>query len=109
MLGLLYNEIGDAVKAMSYLEKAITKQPPNMNAFYNYGLMLQQQNKFEKSIEVAKKGLALSQNNERLLYVQLLGEVNIKSSNAINTCSILLQIDPNNQNYVQIMGSLQNK
>lgn len=107
MLGLLYNETGDSAKALRYLGETITKQPPNMNAFYNYALMLQKNNANKKSVDVAKKGLALFQNNERLLYVKLLGEINIKSSNAINTCAVLLRIAPNNQNYIQIMASLQ--
>ncbi|MCK5815572.1 MAG: tetratricopeptide repeat protein [Flavobacteriaceae bacterium] len=109
MLGLLYNEIGTPEKALEYLSKSVTKQPANINAFYNYALMLQKKGENKKSIEIAEKGLLIFSNNERLLYVKLLGEINIKNRNAIETCNQLIQIAPNNQNYQQIMLTLRDK
>ena len=48
MLGLLYNETGKAQKSMEYLEMACSKEPININAFYNYALKLQEVGSNEK-------------------------------------------------------------
>jgi len=43
-----------------------------------------------------------------MLYVKLLSEINLNQPNeAMNTCRILLQISPNNNNYLQIFQRLQ--
>lgn len=107
MLGLLYNETGDTQKSMKFMEQSLNKQPVNPNAFYNYALMLQQENDFKKSLEILSDGLVQMPNNERLLYVKLIAEMNLKDANARNTCELLLRIDPNNQNYQQIYTQLQ--
>jgi|TARA_B110000305_G_C19462871_1_gene655774 tetratricopeptide (TPR) repeat protein len=106
MLGLLYNETGDREKSLEYLSNTIGKEPANMNAYYNYALMLQQEGRNVESIKVVENGLQLFVNNERLLYVQLLGEINTKNNNALNTCSLLLQLAPNNQDYQKIYRDL---
>ncbi len=107
MLGLLYNEIEQPTKALAYMSKAVGKEPANLNAFYNYALLLQQKGNYNESLKITKKGNSIFYNDERLLYVQLIAELNTKNSNAINTCSQLLKIAPNNQNYQQIFANLQ--
>jgi len=108
MLGLLYNETGNNKKAMDYLKSATEKEPANMNAFYNYALKLQQESENIASIKVINKGLNIFFNNERLLYVKLIGEINLKQiSNAKNTCNLLIEMAPNNSNYRQILTSLE--
>ena len=108
MLGLLYYETNRKDKALEYLETACNKEPPNESAFYNYALMLQQLNKNNEALTVLKKALNSFSNNERLLYVKLLSEINLNRLNdAINTCRILLQISPNDSNYLQIFQRLQ--
>ena len=107
MLGLLYNEIGNNIKAMDYLKLATQKVPVNINAFYNYALKLQQNKKDAESIIIVNKGLKIFTNNERLLYVKLIGETNLKQiEKAKQTCNLLINIAPNNTDYKQILNSL---
>ncbi len=107
MLGLLFNEIGDTKKALKYLAKACDKKPVNIRAFYNYALKLQAENLNQKSIETINKALAIFPQNENLLYVKLIGEMNLKQHiDAYKTCSELIQLAPNNANYKQILESL---
>jgi tetratricopeptide (TPR) repeat protein len=108
MLGLLYHETNRKDKALEYLEKACNKEPANANASYNYALMLQQENRNSEALVILDKALKTSPGDERLLYVKLLGEINLNQLNeAMNTCRILLQISPNNNNYLQIFQRLQ--
>jgi len=108
MLGLLYSEMGDVEKSMHYLKLATEKQPVNINAFYNYMVLLQQNNLFKESIEVAQKALALSADNERILYVKMLGEMNMKNyESALETAYLLVQINPENKDYQQAFINLQ--
>ncbi len=108
MLGLLYNETGEVKKALEFLSKAILKDPPNINAYSNYALLLQQQASNEASIEVINKGLKQFPLEEKLLYIKLLGELNLQLRyEAIETTGILLQLNPNNTDYLQIMKQLQ--
>ncbi|AUP78073.1 hypothetical protein C1H87_04830 [Flavivirga eckloniae] len=107
MLGLLFNEVGDTKNALKYLAEACNKKPANIRAFYNYALKLQAENLNQKSVEVINKALAIFPNNENLLYVRLIGEINLKQDiEAYNTCSQLIKLAPNNANYKQILESL---
>ena len=107
MLGLMYNEKGNDKKAMDYLKLATEKESATMNAFYNYALKLQQAGENEASLKIIEKGLIKFINNERLLYARLIAEINLKQKlNAKRTCNLLIQIDPNNSNYRQIMANL---
>lgn len=108
MLGLLYNEIGAGEKAMQYLELATKKEPRNSNAFYNYALLLQKAGNNKKSVEVINAGLKFFPETERLLYIKLLGELNLElNSQAKETCLKLLNIAPTNANYLNILRSLE--
>ncbi len=107
MLGLLYNETGNTEKALLYLSKATSLDPPNQNAFYNYALLLQQQKNNKASIEITNKGLALFPFDERLLYVKLLGQLNLNLRyEALETLEILIQLNPNNGDYRQLKNQL---
>ena len=110
MLGLLYNETGNIENAKKYLKTATTKQPANPNAFYNYALILQGEGKLKSSIEGINEGLKVFPNNERLLYIKLLAYLNLKDKvNAISVSQLLIQINPNNQDYINIYQSLINE
>ncbi|MFB9056442.1 tetratricopeptide repeat protein [Mariniflexile ostreae] len=107
MLGLLYNELGDSKNALKYLGEASNKKPENIRAYYNYALKLQAEGMYKKSVEVLNKALTIFHDNENLLYVKLLGEINLKDDHsAYNTGRKLLEIAPNNANYQQIFQSL---
>lgn len=108
MLGLLYNEIGAADKAMEYLELATKKEPRNSSTFYNYALMLQNSGNNNKSLQIINSGLEFFPETERLLYIKLLGELNLKlNTQAKATCLKLLNIAPTNANYLNILRSLE--
>jgi len=107
MLGLLYNETGQIIKALEYLATACEKVPLNINAFYNYALLLQKENKNNESIEVIERALKSFPKNEKLLYVRLIGEINLKHlDKAIETCHLLIALNPNNVNYLKILDDL---
>lgn len=107
MLGLLYSETGNN-KSLEYFASACDKEPANMKAFYNYALKLQKEDNNKESIEVTNKGLKLFTNNELLLYVKLIGQINLnKVSNAKATCTLLIKNYPSNENYRQILQNLE--
>jgi tetratricopeptide (TPR) repeat protein len=107
MLGLLYHESGNTPKALDYLKTACNKKPPNFKAFYNYALLLQRAGENQTSIQVMDQGLILFPNDEQLLYVKLLGLLNLdQKGEAKAVCEILLKIAPGKEQYRQIMTQL---
>ena len=69
--------------------------------------MIQQGGKNKESIKEANKALKLAPNNERILYVKLIGLMNMNNLyEASETCIKLIQINPENQNYQQILGNI---
>jgi tetratricopeptide (TPR) repeat protein len=107
MLGLLYNEVGKPKQAIQYLKLATEKEPLNINAFYNYILMLQNEGKNELSVNIANNALTLAPQNERILYVKTIGLLNLnKFKEAKQTCLLLIQVNPTNINYQQLLGNI---
>jgi len=108
MLGLLYHELGKTEKALEYLKKACEKKPPILRAYYNYALLLQKELKYNKSLKVINKALLDFPMDEDLLYVKLLGEMKSNRKDAaLQTCRLLLQINPGNENYKKIYKDLE--
>ncbi len=104
MLGLLYNETGKIEKAVSFLEEACERDPANIRAFYNYALILQKTGDLKKSVQVIDRALMSVPNNEQLLYVKLVGQMNGNDyHSAKETCSTLISIAPQNNDYRQAM------
>jgi tetratricopeptide (TPR) repeat protein len=109
MLGLLYNEIGNIEKAKKYLLIASSKEPVNINAFYNYSLLLQNEGALIESIDFLNKAIVRFPNSERLLYAKLIALLNSQQySQAFETCSKLIEIAPENQEYRRIINQLGN-
>jgi len=107
MLGLAYNELGDAGEAKKYLLASTVKDPDNENAFYNYSLILQNEGSLNESIVFLNKALLRFPNSERLLYAKLVPLLNTQQlREAYFTCSKLIEIAPQNQDYRQIMDML---
>ena len=78
-----------------------------MNAFYNYALKLQEIGSNEKSLTIVDKALNSMPSNERLLYVKLIGLINLnRTSEAFIICQTLVRIAPNNPSYQQLLGQL---
>ena len=70
--------------------------------------MLQQENRNSEALVILDKALKTFPYDERLLYIKLLGEINSNQVNsALNTCRLLLQINPNNRDYQSILQRLQ--
>ena len=107
MLGLLYNEIGDQQKSLSYLKMACEKEPKIVRAFYNYALKLQEQQQFAESIAVIDEGLTHFISDENLMYVKLIGLMKLNNNSAaLALVNRLLQMAPNNPNYINIRRNL---
>jgi len=107
MLALLYNETGNTKKALEFSHKACEKETVSSSVFYNYALLLQKEKHFKESILAIDKGLVLFPNSEKLLYVKLLGQLNLKlTKEASATCLKLIEIAPNNLNYKQILKNI---
>lgn len=107
MLGLLYNEAENTRKALIYLSKACDREPVNIRAYYNYALVLQKTGQNEKSIMIIDRALGLVPDNEEFLYVKLIGQLNSSQYDAsYSTCLKLIEINPRNDNYQQILNRL---
>ncbi|MFY0686714.1 MAG: tetratricopeptide repeat protein [Cyclobacteriaceae bacterium] len=110
MLGLLYNEIQDAERAVEYLGLACEKDPQNIRAFYNFALILQQTDDNERSLEIIEQAIETAGQNEQLLYVKLLGQMNLEDYDSAGlTCALLMRLAPQNQDYAQIMQMIRGK
>ena len=109
LLGLLYNELSEPQKSLSYLKMACKKEPKNQRAFYNYALKLQEQMLLEDSIKVIENGLLFFKLDEGLLYLKLIALLKLnRSSEAFTLVKQLLEISPNNTNYQNILNNLSN-
>lgn len=107
MLSLLNNEKNKNEEAMHYMKIACSKKTTNYKPFYNYALMLQAINDIKNSIIIIDKGLQVYPNNEQLLYVKLTTQLNQKDyQEARQSVNTLLEINPNNQTYLQISQQL---
>jgi tetratricopeptide (TPR) repeat protein len=109
MLGLAYNEMGKIEDSKKYLLEACKIEPDNVNAIYNYSIILQKENDFAGSIKFLNTAIKRFPDNERLLYAKLSALLNTRQlREAYTTCSKLIQIAPENQEYRQIMNMLNN-
>ena len=89
------------------MQKSCSKNPPNLRAFYNYALLLQQEKSNQSSVDILNKGLEIFPENEQLLYVKLLGEMKLdQKKEALKTCQLLLKISPDNTEYRQVLQRL---
>jgi tetratricopeptide (TPR) repeat protein len=110
MLGLAYNEMGKPNESKKYLLQASLKDPNNINAIYNYSLLLQKENAFIESIKFLNTAINRFPDNERLLYAKLSALLNTgQFKESYLTCSKLMEIAPQNQEYVKIMEMLNNQ
>jgi len=108
MLGLLYNEIGKPTQSVQYLEKACMKNPKISRAFYNLALQYQNMQQLDKSKDIINQGLKEFADDENLLYLKLLNELNNKNfQQAEKTCIKLIEINPHNKNYPEILQKIQ--
>lgn len=110
MLGLLYNETGESGKSLSYLSGACDREPFLVRAHYNYALKLQELKKYSEADVILDKALAEVPANASLLYVKLLGTMEMgNNQQAIKLAERLVALDPQNQRYKQILTDLKNK
>jgi tetratricopeptide (TPR) repeat protein len=87
---------------------ACDKQPVLPRAFYNYALKLYQTERYKATVETAAKGLEIVPDDESLLYVKLLGLIKLgKTTEASQVVLRLIQINPDNPDYKNIMMQIQ--
>ena len=61
MLGIIYNQIKNYKKAVTYVENAIILNPEFSNAYNNMGVIKKTRGKFDKAIQFFNKELKLIQ------------------------------------------------
>ncbi|MCS6991162.1 MAG: tetratricopeptide repeat protein [Chitinophagales bacterium] len=106
-LALLYVELMDFAKAEEHFERA-SRVSANPRVFYNYGLFLEQQQKFSKAEQMYRRGLALAPDNVDLNYVMALFYYKQKrNKEALPYALKLLELMPQNSAYRELVQQLQ--
>ncbi len=110
MLGLFYNEQKNVKQAIENLELACRYDFTNRRAYYNYVLLLHNDKQHEKVISIALASRVLHSQFPEMEYIKLLSEIELgKIEEAKKTCARLIQLDPDNAQYQQIMLQLSQK
>lgn len=107
-LGLLFAEQNKMLEAVDYLRQATERIDYNDRVPYNYGLILQRLGKRDEAELAFKKGLNINPNSESNLYA--LGYLYVEQNRfkeASPVLKMLLQLDPNNQQYQQLNNAVQ--
>lgn len=60
-MGTLYGLKGDLIACIKYLNKAVSKDPRFVDAYYNLGVALERQNKLSEALGMFKKAMELDQ------------------------------------------------
>ena len=107
-LALLLAETGRNQEAIQQLEKAIVYMPENLRIYYNLSLLYDSINEPEKAKKIILIGLKIAPTNEELLYTlayfySKYGEI----ERAKEIGAQLVQMHPNNTNYVAFLQQLQ--
>lgn len=106
-LGLLYYEMQNIPGALTSFEKAVRLGSGNPCVYYNYGLLLQQQNKLKEAEKILLTGYSLhpaaSDINYALAYLYLQEKLPQK---ALTHAKVLRQADPSNPNYQELFRAL---
>lgn len=103
-LGLLYAEINKTDSAIFYLNECTRINTQNVGAYYNKGLLYQQQKQFAKAERSFLEGLKNNVDNERLLYATAYLYLKLeKKMQARQYAEKLVKMYPNRQEYLQLL------
>ena len=93
-----------ADSAIIFLEKSIEKNLQNAAAYYNLGLLYQQQNQAAKAESTFLKGLKNIPGNERLLYASAYFYLQEKNREQANRYALELnRLFPGRQEYIRLL------
>ncbi|WP_109830700.1 tetratricopeptide repeat protein [Reichenbachiella versicolor] len=107
MMGLLLNETGETTEALNNLKIAFQKETNNYRIAYNYALLLHQNKHYSEAIKVVEEASLKFGLVEDLTYVKLIALMESgQTVKARKVCQQLLQINPSQQGYQQIMEQL---
>ncbi|OEJ98820.1 hypothetical protein A8C32_06435 [Flavivirga aquatica] len=107
---LLLGELNRDEEAIIQMNLAIKHMPDNIKLYYNLSLLYNKIKDLKKAKEAALVGLKQAPQNDSLLYV--LAFVYYKGNQiekAVNTASRLVQLYPNNSQYVTFLNQLKAK
>ena len=107
MMGLLLHETGEINEALAYLKLAFEKETTNHRIAYNYALLLHQNKRYREAIKTIEEASLRFGVIEDLLYIKLLAlKESSQNQKALEVCMQLINIDPNNAAYKQILEEL---
>jgi tetratricopeptide (TPR) repeat protein len=68
-LALEYHKLGEALKAISIIEKLLDRNPSYLGGYYQLGKWYEEQQEMQKAGEIFEKGIAVAkqQNNRKAL------------------------------------------
>ncbi|TNJ43160.1 tetratricopeptide repeat protein [Tamlana fucoidanivorans] len=104
---LLLAELNRYDEAIAQMKLAIDRMPNNIRLYYNLSLLYDKSNDLKNAEKYAALGLKKAPQNESLLY--MLAYVYSKSGDiqkATNVCETLVNLYPNNSNYVTFYNQL---
>lgn len=106
-LGLLHYEMRDLASSFGNFEKAIKLNSQNPGLYYNYGLMLQQQNRNKEAENILLKGYSISPQAINLNYALTYFYVSQNNPHKARPYAQMLKAnDPNNPDYQQLFRSI---
>ncbi|MGY6649283.1 tetratricopeptide repeat protein [Wenyingzhuangia sp. IMCC45574] len=105
--GLLLNELGKPKEAILQLKEALRLLPNNDRIAYNLSLLYFQNQQAKNATSVLKKQLKTSSENTDLIYLlAYIYHQNKQTNLAKEQASRLLELQPNNQQYIQFYQAL---
>ncbi len=109
-LGLLYAELNRIDDAIEQMKNAIDRMPENTRAYYNLSLLYDKKQDSKSAEKELIKGLEIDATNESLLYALAYHYSNTnQTEKAINTLNRLIELYPNNSQYIGFLNNLKSK
>ena len=107
-LALAWNEMGDSAKAMETLEKTVKTDPQHARAWYNLGLARNAKGDSAGAIEALRRGEQANPGDGSIPYARATIHARLKQMDEAREAAMkAVQLDPANQDAIQLMGSLQ--
>ena len=109
-LGLLYAELNRIDEAIIQMQNAANHMPTNTRIYYNLGLLYGKKQDYKNAEKTLVNGLKIDANNESLLYALAHHYSNTnQGEKAINILTKLIELYPNNSQYLSFLRQLNSK
>ena len=107
-LALGWNEMGDAEKTIAALEQTVKIDPHHARAWYNLGLARNAKGDAVGAIDALKHGEQANPEDGGIPYARATIHARLKQFDEAREAAMkAVQLDPSNQDAIQLMGSLQ--